>query len=114
MTTRSACVLSKINKGDSEECPGPGRIVYQLQGIDCEIEAFMDWYRVVQDAQDFAFCPPDLLIDLGGNCISFEEGQVLSVEFNEYFNGWLSLELADWQRFSRQFEAYSAKLDTLK
>lgn len=102
MTARTAFIVSKNYKGDSEECPGPGRIVYQLQGIDCQIEEFMDWYRVVQEAQDFAFCPPDLLIDLGGNSISLEEGQILSVAFNEYFDGWLIEKLADWRRCSRQ------------
>jgi hypothetical protein len=102
VTTRSAYILSKNYKGDSEESPGPGRIVYELQGIDCQIEEFMDWYLVVQEAQYFAFCPPNLLIDLGGGFISLEEGQVLTVAFNEYFDGWLNEELADWRRCSRQ------------
>lgn len=114
MTSRSAKIIGMSYEGDSEESLGPGRIVYQLQGIDCQIEEFMDWYRVVQDAQDFAFCPPDLLIDLGGNCISLEEGQLLSVAFNDYFDGWLNQELADWRRCNRQNDANSAKLDPLK
>lgn len=117
MTVKTAKIIGKRYKGDSEECSGPGRLVYQLQGVNCQIEDFLGWILFSQDFQDFLLCPPDLLIDIGGARKNFSEGEHLSVSFDEYFDGWLKAELADWRRTiqiaSKNF-LVSPKLDPKK
>ena len=91
MTTRSAVILKIEEKGDTEECSGPGRTVYSLEGLGCTTDSFFDWYHVMPEFEEFAYCPPNLLIDLGGTKTTFQVGQVLSVTFEEHFDHWLTL-----------------------
>lgn len=98
MTFRSARIIKKEYKGDAEESHGPGRIVYSLEGVECHIKDFVDWYQYSPDFQDFLLCPPNLLIDLGGRCKNLEEGEILTISFHEYFDGWLQSQLSDWKK----------------
>lgn len=51
-------------------------------------------------------CPPDLIIDLGGSCKVLLEGQLLRISFRDYFDGWLSAQLADWRQTAQNSEFF--------
>ncbi len=97
MTYRTAIIISKEYKGYSPECSGPGRVVYGLAGHNCSTEEFAEWLLHSSVLDNFIVCAGNKLIGLGGEP-ELQQGELISISFDEYFNHWLQFEISTWRR----------------
>jgi len=103
MTIRTVRIISSVDKGMSQDCGlsidcTPDRTVYKLEGVDCTVEEFLEWF--LDSAEGEAFCATacGTLIDIGGSSINTELGSEISIDYNTYFNYWLKRSLAWLER----------------
>ena len=61
---------------------GPGRTDVLLEGVNCTVEQFLDWFLETTDGQDFIRIPGGMS-DIGGSLLETMEGSLLSVAFDE-------------------------------
>ena len=64
---------------------GPERTDTQLEGVNCTIEEFYEWFLETKAGENF--CTSDTsLIDIGGSDIDLSPGNVISVLFEDVLN----------------------------
>lgn len=64
---------------------GPERTDIQLEGVNCTIEEFYEWFLETKAGENF--CTSDSsLIDIGGSNIDLSPGNVISVLFEDVLN----------------------------
>jgi len=99
MTTRTVIIKSSEEKGQSLDGgffgdTSPDREEYEIEGVNCTPEEFIEWFLIMPEGQDFCSSGNDL-IDIGGSSLGLSVGATLSVEFEEYFTTWLKKQ-TDW------------------
>lgn len=64
---------------------GPERVDIQLEGINCTVEEFNDWFFKTEAGWDFCESEKSI-IDLGGSKIDLTPGTVITVSFKDVLN----------------------------
>lgn len=90
MSERIVRIISSEEKGPNVSCgdyyDGPDREEYALEGVNCTVDEFIEWFLETERGEDF--CAGDKLIDIGGSSLDMTPGSLLSVTFDEYITGW--------------------------
>jgi len=92
MTVRTVRIISSEEKGPSISCgeyvdTTPDRECFEIEGIDCTVPEFMEWFLETEDGEDFCQSG-NTLIDIGGTLLDMSPGKQLSVSFEQYIAGW--------------------------
>jgi hypothetical protein len=61
---------------------GPERTDIQLEGVNCTLEEFYEWFLKTKTGEDFCISDRSL-IDIGGTSIDLAVGNLITVSFND-------------------------------
>ena len=90
VSIRNVMVKASIENDDDDFLmdSAAGFSEYQLEGITCTPEEFVEWFLETTEGEHFITSVDDL-IDLHGSSLDLSPGTKLSVDFDQYFDGWL-------------------------
>lgn len=89
VTTLKARVVSstEFEVNDDPDCfyIGPERTDYKLEGINCTVSEFLDWFLVTKEGSHFCKTSTGIS-DIGGSSLDLKGESILTVSYNLYLD----------------------------